>query len=126
MFDLLRGGWVDSVQVIFNLFEQEPAAELLDVAREGAWRDRARRVRRGALTGKCTTARSLPRMTSCAYFEGDRLGARRRAHRSDSPGSRRQRLYAAAGRDQVGAAHPAVSTVITGIRNITQAGRIAP
>jgi aryl-alcohol dehydrogenase-like predicted oxidoreductase len=28
VIDLMRGGWVDSVQVIYNLFEQEPAAEL--------------------------------------------------------------------------------------------------
>jgi aryl-alcohol dehydrogenase-like predicted oxidoreductase len=32
VIDLMRGGWVDSVQVIYNLFDQEPAAELLDVA----------------------------------------------------------------------------------------------
>jgi aryl-alcohol dehydrogenase-like predicted oxidoreductase len=32
VIDLIRGGWVDSVQVIYNFFQQEPAAELLDVA----------------------------------------------------------------------------------------------
>ena len=30
----MRGGWVDVVQVIYNVFEQEPAAELLPAAQE--------------------------------------------------------------------------------------------
>jgi len=34
VIDLMRGGWIDTVQVIYNIFEQEPAAELLPVAQE--------------------------------------------------------------------------------------------
>jgi len=34
VIDLMRGGYIDAVQVIYNIFEQEPAAELLDVAGE--------------------------------------------------------------------------------------------
>ena len=32
--DLMRDGWLDSVQVIYNIFEQEPQAELLPAALE--------------------------------------------------------------------------------------------
>jgi aryl-alcohol dehydrogenase-like predicted oxidoreductase len=32
VIDLMRGGWVDSVQVIYNIFDQEPAAELLNAS----------------------------------------------------------------------------------------------
>src|SRR5215212_1085491 len=34
LIDLMRGGWLDSVQVIYNIFEQEPAAEFCPVAKE--------------------------------------------------------------------------------------------
>src|SRR4029078_5433281 len=32
LIELMRGGWLDSVQVIYNIFEQEPAAEFFPVA----------------------------------------------------------------------------------------------
>ena len=55
VIDLMRGGWVDAVQVIYNLFEQEPAAELLDVARECGVGVIVRvAFDEGALTGKFT------------------------------------------------------------------------
>ena len=48
VIDLMRGGWLDAVQVIYNVFEQEPAAELLPVAQEtNVGVDRARGLRRG-------------------------------------------------------------------------------
>ncbi len=34
LVDLMRGGWLDAAQVIYNIFEQEPAAEFLPVALE--------------------------------------------------------------------------------------------
>src|SRR5690606_204330 len=34
VIDLMRQGYIDAVQVIYNIFEQEPAAELLPVAAE--------------------------------------------------------------------------------------------
>ena len=34
LVDLMRQGWLDAVQVIYNIFEQEPAAEFLPTARE--------------------------------------------------------------------------------------------
>jgi len=53
VIDLMRGGWVDVVEVIYNLFEQEPAAELLDVARQHGVGVIGRVVfDEGALTGK--------------------------------------------------------------------------
>ena len=55
VIDLMRGGWVDSVQVIYNLFDQEAAAELLDVAKECGVGIIVRVVfDEGALTGKFT------------------------------------------------------------------------
>lgn len=123
VIDLMRGGWVDSVQVIYNLFDQEAAAELLDVARECGVGIIVRVVfDEGALTGKFTTATKFASDDFRAkYFEGDRL-ARVIAHADDVK------------RDLVGSpftlpqaaikwvlAHPAVSTVIPGMRNAAQA-----
>src|SRR5476649_1688185 len=55
VIDLMRGGWVDVVQVIYNIFEQEPAAELLPVAAETQVGVIVRVVfDEGALTGKWT------------------------------------------------------------------------
>src|SRR5207302_1823403 len=34
LIDLMRGGWLDSVQVIYNVFEQEPQAEFFATAAE--------------------------------------------------------------------------------------------
>jgi aryl-alcohol dehydrogenase-like predicted oxidoreductase len=55
VIDLMRAGWVDAVQVIYNLFEEEPAAELLDVAQAGGVGVIVRvAFDEGALTGKFT------------------------------------------------------------------------
>ena len=32
LVDLMRGGWLDAVQVIYNIFEQEPQAEFFPIA----------------------------------------------------------------------------------------------
>ena len=34
LIDLMRNGWLDSVQVIYNIFEQEPQAEFFPAAKE--------------------------------------------------------------------------------------------
>lgn len=123
VIDLMRGGWVDSVQVIYNLFEQEPAAELLDVARECGVGIIVRVVfDEGALTGKFTAATKFAADDFRAkYFEGDRL-ARVVAHteevRKDLAGSGYTLPQAAL---KWALAHPAVSTVIPGMRNAAQA-----
>jgi len=123
VIDLMRGGWVDSVQVIYNIFEQEPAAELLDVARECGVGVIVRVVfDEGVLTGKFTReTKFAPDDFRAKYFEGDRL-ERAVAHaedaRKDLEGSGYTMAQAAI---KFVLAHPAVSTVIPGIRNVAQA-----
>ncbi|HYP17879.1 MAG TPA: aldo/keto reductase [Opitutus sp.] len=123
VIDLMRGGWVDSVQVIYNLFEQEPAAELLDVAQDCGVGVIVRVVfDEGVLTGKFTSeTRFAPDDFRAKYFEGDRL-PRAIAHveeiRRDLVGTSYTLAQAAI---KFVLAHPAVSTVIPGIRNLAQA-----
>jgi aryl-alcohol dehydrogenase-like predicted oxidoreductase len=122
VIDLVRGGWVDAVQVIFNLFDQEPAAELLDVAQECGVGVIVRVVfDEGALTGKFTRETKFAADDFRAkYFEGDRL-VRVVAHadeiKKDLVGSGYTLPQAAI---KWVLAHPAVSTVIPGMRNAAQ------
>jgi aryl-alcohol dehydrogenase-like predicted oxidoreductase len=123
VIDLMRGGWIDSVQVIYNLFEQEPAAELLDVAKECGVAVIVRVVfDEGVLTGKFTKDTTFASDDfRSGYFQGDRL-TRAIAHaeeiRHDLDGSGYSMAQAAI---KFVLAHPAVSTVIPGIRNVAQA-----
>lgn len=123
VIDLMRAGWVDAVQVIYNLFEQEPAAELLDVAKEHGVAVIVRVVfDEGALTGKFTPeTKFAPDDFRARYFEGDRLGrivGRVDAIRGDLEASGYSLPQAAI---KWVLAHPAVSTVIPGMRNAAQA-----
>jgi aryl-alcohol dehydrogenase-like predicted oxidoreductase len=123
VIELMRGGWIDSVQVIYNLFEQEPAAELLDVAKACGVGVIVRvAFDEGVLTGKFTAGTTFaPDDFRAKYFEGDRL-ARAVAHaeaiRADLAGTGLTMPQAAL---KFVLAHPAVSTVIPGIRNVAQA-----
>ncbi len=123
VIDLMRGGWVDAVQVIYNLFEQEPAAELLDVAKEHGVAIIVRvAFDEGVLTGKFTAETKFAADDFRArYFEGDRL-ARAVAHadeiKKDLVGTGYTLPQAAL---KWVLAHPAVSTVIPGIRSVAQA-----
>lgn len=123
VIDLMRGGWVDCVQVIYNLFEQEPAAELLDVAKECGVGIIVRVVfDEGVLTGKFTKDTQFPADDfRSKYFQGDRLEravVRTEAIRREIEGSGFTLPQAAI---KFVLAHPAVSTVIPGIRNVAQA-----
>ncbi len=123
VIDLMRGGWVDAVQVIYNLFDQEAAAELLDVARECGVGVIVRVVfDEGALTGKFTKdTHFAPDDFRAKYFEGDRVSrvmTRVEALRQDLAGSGYTLPQAAI---KWVLAHPAVSTVIPGMRNAAQA-----
>ncbi len=123
VIDLMRGGWVDSVQVIYNLFDQEAAAELLDVAQECGVGVIVRVVfDEGALTGKFTKdTRFAPDDFRAKYFEGDRIAqvvTRAEAIKQDLAGSGYTLPQAAI---KWVLAHPAVSTVIPGMRNPAQA-----
>lgn len=123
VIDLMRSGWVDSVQVIYNLFEQEPAAELLDVAKECGVGIIVRvAFDEGALTGKFTPATVFPQDDfRSKYFAGDRL------QRTIDRVSNVQQDIENSGYTLPQAAlkfvlaHPAVSTVIPGIRTVAQA-----
>lgn len=123
VLDLIRGGWIDSVQVIYNLFEQEPAAELLEVAREHGVGVIVRvAFDEGVLTGKFTPdTKFAPDDFRAGYFAGDRLT------RAITRAEEIRRDLADSGYTMPQAAlkwvlaHPAVSTVIPGIRNVAQA-----
>ncbi len=123
VIDLMRGGWIDSVQVIYNFFEQEPAAELLDVAQEHGVGVIVRvAFDEGVLTGKFTAETQFPSDDfRSSYFAGDRLSRavqRAEAIRKDISSTGLTMAQAAL---KFVLAHPAVSTVIPGIRNTAQA-----
>lgn len=120
VIDLMRGGWVDSVQVIYNIFDQEPAAELLPVALEHDVGIIVRvAMEEGALTGKFNKETTFPEDDFRSnYFAGDRLGRvvdRVEKIREDFPDHNLAELAL-----RFALQHPAVSTVIAGMRNPRQ------
>ena len=123
VIDLMRNGWIDTVQVIYNIFEQEPAAELLPVAQEYNIGIIVRVVfDEGSLTGKYHASSTFPPDDFRSnYFAGDRIGraVARAAKVSADITETGMRLPEAALKFAL--AHPAVSSVIPGIRNVQQA-----
>jgi len=123
LVDLMRGGWLDAVQVIFNIFEQEPAAEFLPVALEHKVGVIVRvAFDEGSLTGKFTAQTKFPEDDFRAnHFAGERLS--RTVERVEkikaAVGSAEPDVATAALKFALKPA--AVSTVITGIRNERQA-----
>ncbi len=123
VIDLMRNGWVDTVQVIYNIFEQEPAAELLPTAFEYNVGIIVRVVfDEGILTGKYTKETQFPEGDfRRRYFAGDRLA--RAVERVEA--IKKEIADTSLSMAQVAVKwalmHPAVSTVITGIRNVEQA-----
>lgn len=123
VIDLMRQGYVDTVQVIYNIFEQEPAAELLPVAQEHNVGIIVRvAFDEGVLTGKYTADSSFPDDDFRSnYFAGDRLerAVKRvdaiKAEIADTDLTMPQLAL------KYALSHPAVSTVIPGIRNLYQA-----
>ena len=123
LIELMRGGWLDSVLVIYNIFEQEPQAEFLPAAAEANVGVIVRvAFDESALTGKLTPQTKWePGDFRNNYFAGDRLT--RTIARVDKV------------RQTVGSAEPdlataalkfalspkSVSTVIPGIRTVRQA-----
>lgn len=123
VIDLMRQGYLDVVQVIYNIFEQEPAAELLPVAAEHNIGVIIRvAFDEGVLTGKYTAASEFPEGDFRRnYFAGDRLQravARVERIKQEIKGSG---ITLAQGALKFARAHPAVSTVIPGMRNVEQA-----
>lgn len=81
--ELVRSGWVDTIQVIFNLFDQSPAVRLLPLAQEHRIGIIARcPFDEGGLTGSLQADTAFGRNDwRREYFKGDRLGETvRRAH----------------------------------------------
>lgn len=120
--ELMRTGWIDSIQLIYNIFEQDPQAEALPVARQ---HEVAVIVRvpfdEGALTGKLTRETTFPEGDfRRRYFAGDRLErtVRRVEAIRETLGQDEPDVAAAALKF---ALKPhAVSTVIPGMRNPLQ------
>lgn len=123
LIDLMREGWLDAAQVIYNIFEQEPAAEFFPVAVENHVAVVVRVVfDEGSLTGKFNKATTFESGEfRNQYFAGDRLG--RVVNRVDkikiALGAEEPDLATAA--LKFGLKPAAVSTVIPGIRNVQQA-----
>ncbi len=121
--DPVQQGLVDVIQVIYNLFDQDPAAELLPAAQK---KNVGIIVRvafdEGSLTGKFTRETKFPDGDFRGeYFRGERLSdtvERVDAIKKDLAGSGYTLPQAAL---LYTLAHPATSTVIPGIRNPAQA-----
>jgi aryl-alcohol dehydrogenase-like predicted oxidoreductase len=123
VIDLMRGGWVDTVQVIYNIFEQDPAAELLPAALEHNVGIIVRVVfDEGVLTGKYTPDTTFPDDDfRVRYFAGDRLErAVKRVEKIKAEVAETGMSMPEVALKWV-LAHPAVSTIIPGIRNVAQA-----
>jgi aryl-alcohol dehydrogenase-like predicted oxidoreductase len=122
VIDLMRNGYVDAVQVIYNIFEQEPAAELLPAAVEHNVGILVRVVfDEGVLTGKYSAGTEFAEDDFRRnYFAGDRLArAVERVEKIKADlGSGVNMPQVAL---QFALAHPGVSTVIPGIRSVYQA-----
>jgi aryl-alcohol dehydrogenase-like predicted oxidoreductase len=123
LIDLMRGGWLDSVQVIYNIFEQEPQAEFFPAAKENNVGVIVRvAFDESVLTGKLRKDSKFAEGDfRNNYFAGDRLA---RAV------GRVEKIRADLGPEGPGLAEgalkfalkpEAVSTVIPGIRNVQQA-----
>lgn len=119
---LLRDGQVDVIQLVYNLFEQQPAAEALPLAQENGVAVMGRLVfDEGSLTGKLTReTRFSEGDFRNGYFAGDRLARtvdRVERIQADLEGSDYTMPQAAI---KFALADPAMSTVIPGMRNFAQ------
>jgi aryl-alcohol dehydrogenase-like predicted oxidoreductase len=123
VIQLMRDGMVDVLQVIYNIFEQEPAAQLFPVAVETGTGIIVRvAFDEGVLTGKYTGNETFgPDDFRSNYYAGDRLerGVRRtekiKKEFQDSGYAMPELAL------KFALSHEAVSTVIPGIRNEHQA-----
>ena len=127
LIELMRKGYLDAVQVIYNIFEQEPVAELLPAAIEHNVGVIIRvAFDEGSLTGKYALGQEFPSDDfRSRYFQGDRLD--RTVSRVERIKEDLAKLMPADSYTLADVAlrfvlaHPAVSTIIPGIRNVHQA-----
>jgi aryl-alcohol dehydrogenase-like predicted oxidoreductase len=126
VIQLMRDGLVDVVQVIFNLFHQEPAAQLFPVAAETGTGVIVRvALDEGALTGKYSADHVFPEDDfRSRYFGGDRMrrvAARVAEIRKDVEAFGLAGQYSLADIALKFALSPwEVSTVIAGMRRVEQ------
>ena len=123
LVQLMRDGWLDAVQVIYNIFEQQPQAEFFPAAKEHGVGVIVRcpfdeSVLAGKLTEQTVFAEGDFRRN---YFAGDRLqrAVKRAAAVRDAIAAHEPDMPAAALKFCLKPA--AVSTVIPGIRTVAQA-----
>ncbi len=127
VIQLMRDGLVDVVQIIFNLFHQEPAAQLLPVAAETGTGVIVRvALDEGSLTGKYSTDHQFPAEDfRSRYFAGDRMARtadRVEAVRADLEDFGLADQYSLADLSlKFALSPPGVSTVIAGMRDEDQA-----
>lgn len=125
LVDLMKNGYLDAVQVIYNVFDQEPQAEFFPVARENNVGVVVRvALDESALAGKLTPQTKFADDDfRSKYFAGDRLTRTisRVEKVRQAVGATEGDLPTAALRFALKPA--AVSTVIPGIRNPDQARR---
>ncbi len=121
--DLMRGGWLDGVQVIYNLFEQQPAAEFLPTAQKHGVGVIVRvAFDEAVLTGKYTADHTFPEGDFRRnYFAGDRLGRAVKRVEAIKQTIAGWKLTLPQVALKFVLSHPAVSTVIPGIRSAEQA-----
>lgn len=123
LIELMRGGWMDAVQVIYNIFDQEPQAEFFPAAIAGNVGVIVRvAFDESALTGKLTPETKWePGDFRNNYFAGDRLDrtVARVEKIRQTVGSTESDLATAALKFAL--KPKAVSTVIPGIRSVRQA-----
>src|SRR3954462_10616586 len=117
---LIQSGVVDTVQVIYNVFDQAPEDELLPACREHGIGVLARvPLDEGALTGRIGPGTTFPEGDFRArYFRGDRLEQVERHVQAilDDLGIEREALAETALRYVL--SHEAVSSVIPGMRSV--------
>ncbi len=127
VIELMRDGLVDVVQVIYNIFDQEAAAQIFSTAAETRTGVIVRvSLDEGSLTGKYTVDHQFPENDfRHRYFAGDRL--RRTVERVEAIRAQctRYGLFAEYSMADIAIKFaltpPAVSTVIVGTRNKQQA-----
>ncbi|HSI33369.1 MAG: aldo/keto reductase [Phycisphaerae bacterium] len=125
LIDLMRGGWLDAVQVIYNVFDQEPQAEFFPAAQANGVGVIVRvALDESALAGKLTPQTAFGEGDFRRnYFAGDRLPrtVARVEKVREAAGTVEGDLPTVALKFALKPA--AVSTVIPGIRNPDQARR---
>jgi aryl-alcohol dehydrogenase-like predicted oxidoreductase len=114
-----RSGKIDSVQVIYNIFDQSPEAELFPAAVEAEVGVIARvPLDEGSLAGKYTRETVFPEGDfRGSYFAGERLGETVDRVERLRPILERPDQSLAQGALRFCLSHPAVSTVIAGSTN---------